>query len=631
MIRPFGRAMSAAVLAGLLGAAWAALFYAWHATLRLEFDRDLPRTVSGVYTPERDQATGLTFAWTGADAAIRLPGLDRAKPWTLTLRVRGARAVDNPSLTLLADGIVVGTTTTATEWTSVTVEIPPRPERRGLVLNITSSATFVPGPGDPRALGVMLDSLSLSPAGIVLVPRPVLTAASLSSAAFGASLALLGVTAGSAIGGAVLISAGTAAVLTRGFGPFTSYPHAAIVLALWMAFALAALSMSWQAWQQPLRNTARFAAAFSTAALYLQLLVLLHPNMPIGDAMFHAHRFQGVLAGNLYFTSIAPGGYAFPYPPGLYVFASAFARLVRRGAQDVVLLRIVTASVSAIAGLLLYPVTAAVWRNRLAAAMAVAIYHLMPITFAVLTTGNLTNAFAQSVAVMAFALMGTGRVRPRHARPMLLLTLLLSAAYLSHTSTIAILFVATIAIAGLFIWRRDQLLRSSGVGIAIASVIAAVIAVVLYYAHFGQTYRAEFARIGHETATRAADAGGRTISDRLTLVPYSLAMLFGWPLVALAIAGAVLRVRHAADSLSLSASGWIAACLLFLAIGVLTPVDMRYYLAAIPALAVFAGYAGAYPWTDAGREHRAAWCAVSALGLLALVTAGIRHWWAILG
>ena len=39
------------------------------------------------------------------------------------------------------------------------------------------------------------------------------------------------------------------------------------------------------------------------------------------------------------------------------------------------------------------------WGHRLAAAMAVAIYHLIPLDFGVLTTGNLTNAFAQSVAV----------------------------------------------------------------------------------------------------------------------------------------------------------------------------------------------------------------------------------------
>jgi len=76
--RAIGRAAAAALLAGLLGAAFAALFYAWHPDLRVEFDRDLPRSVAGIYPVERDEATGLTFAWTGADSVIRLPGLDVA-------------------------------------------------------------------------------------------------------------------------------------------------------------------------------------------------------------------------------------------------------------------------------------------------------------------------------------------------------------------------------------------------------------------------------------------------------------------------------------------------------------------------------------------------------------------------
>ena len=50
--------------------------------------------------------------------------------------------------------------------------------------------------------------------------------------------------------------------------------------------------------------------------------------------MFHAHRFQGVLAGNLYFTSIAPGNYTFPNPPGFYLFAALFERFVTRGTAD---------------------------------------------------------------------------------------------------------------------------------------------------------------------------------------------------------------------------------------------------------------------------------------------------------
>ena len=89
MTYALGRAAAAALIAALLGAAWVALFYAWHPAFAIEFDRDVPRNLSGVYTPERDDASGLTFAWAGPDAALRLPGLDRGRNWQLDLRVRG--------------------------------------------------------------------------------------------------------------------------------------------------------------------------------------------------------------------------------------------------------------------------------------------------------------------------------------------------------------------------------------------------------------------------------------------------------------------------------------------------------------------------------------------------------------
>jgi hypothetical protein len=211
MTRAVGRALAAALFAALLGAAGVAMFYAWHPALTVELDRDPPRLLSGVYSPERDEASGLTFAWTGADVVLRLPGLDRGRNWTLDLRVRGARPLpsDNPDLTIVADGATLATVHTSTAFQDITVTIPARPERRGLTIGLRSSKTFVPGPGDPRPLGLMLDRLSLAPDGVVLVPRPALYASSLASAAMGAAIALLGVTAGSAIGGAVLLSAGS--------------------------------------------------------------------------------------------------------------------------------------------------------------------------------------------------------------------------------------------------------------------------------------------------------------------------------------------------------------------------------------------------------------------------------------
>src|SRR5260221_2058016 len=109
MTRALGRSVATAFLAALLGGAWAALFYAWHPALTIEFDREVPRNLSGVYGGERNAAAGLTFAWTGPDVGLRLPGLDHAKNWTLHLRVRGGRpsAEENPGLTILADGVAL--------------------------------------------------------------------------------------------------------------------------------------------------------------------------------------------------------------------------------------------------------------------------------------------------------------------------------------------------------------------------------------------------------------------------------------------------------------------------------------------------------------------------------------------
>jgi hypothetical protein len=119
------------------------------------------------------------------------------------------------------------------------------------------------------------------------------------------------------------------------------------------------------------------------------------------------------------------------------------------------------------------------------------------------------------------------------------------------------------------------------------------------------TYRTEFARIGSETATAAPDAGGRGISDRLAAVPRYLNLYFGFPALVLAGWGAAELWRsRARDRATLAATGWLLSCGAFLVLGILTPVDMRYYLAAIPALAVFGATAAAAGWNH-GPTQRA--------------------------
>lgn len=622
------RAAAAALLGGLSGAVWLALFFSAGAGPRTEFNIDPPRLVTGVYAAERDRRTGLTFAWTGPEVAIRLPGLDRRVPWTLTVRVRGARpnAAQNPSLTFYVDGIVVRTQATTTDFDEMQFVVPARPERRGATLLLQSSSTFVPGPEDSRQLGVMLDSLHLTPDGLALPPHEIFGPAMFAGAALAAAIALLGVTSGSAIGAAVLLSAGQGAVLAHGFGPYTNVADLATRVALSIFGVIAVIALVLRSRGQTLRNTARFAVAFSAGACFLKLLVLFHPDMPLGDALFHAHRFQGVLAGNLYFTSTAPGGYAFPYAPGLYVAAAPFAWLVSREMGDVYLLRTITTSADTIAGLLLYALATRAWSDRLAGAMAVALYHLVPLSFRILTVGNLTNAFAHSLSVVALALTIAPAVRMPVSGVTVALTLVLTAAFLSHTSTFAILAVCGLVVSVLFVWKGGPALRLPATAVAAATGVAIVLAVVLYYAHFGASYRAEFARLGSETASGAADAGGRSAWERAAAVPRYLHIYLGTPLLILSVAGATDRWRRGSrDRLTLAVAGWVMTCALYLLVGVLTPLDMRYYLAVIPALALLAAGGASWWWRDGGATR-----ILAALLLIWIVWTGIETWWSTL-
>ena len=201
------RAVAAALLAAFGGAIGLALAYGRSPALRIDFDVTPPRgIVDGVYPVEIDSNTGRTFAWTGETLTIDLADIDRQVEWDLEVRVRGARAggAPNPELLFYVDGTLALTHASSVEHDEdVKVQIPARPARQGLAISMRASSTFVPGPSDPRALGVMLDSLTLTPTGIVLPPRAALSGVALAAAVLGAAVSLIGITPASTVGTAV--------------------------------------------------------------------------------------------------------------------------------------------------------------------------------------------------------------------------------------------------------------------------------------------------------------------------------------------------------------------------------------------------------------------------------------------
>jgi hypothetical protein len=160
------------------------------------------------------------------------------------------------------------------------------------------------------------------------------------------------------------------------------------------------------------------------------------------------------------------------------------------------------------------------------------------------------------------------------------LTLLTLLAFLSHVSTVSLLAATMAAMAGLYWWRGGPALRIPARSVLLAAIVAAVLAVVLYYGHFGDAYRT-LARVRSDAAANAsAQAAPPTPAPVHVRAVQALGITardLGWPIVGLAAIG-LLRVRAArrADRLTLTIGALAAAYVVFAGFGVIVPVRARY-------------------------------------------------------
>jgi hypothetical protein len=654
MVHSIPRAIAVALLGALAGAACLVGAFAWNPAVTLEMDRPLPEFATGFHPPERDRS--LTFVWTSERADVVLAGLDRRVPWTCSVRFRGARAAGEPQpdLRLAIDGVDAGAWPATNAFRTVEAAAPPTPGSPGLTLTLISTATFVPGGDDARRLGVQVDSLSCRPtSGIVLPPRRALGAVALAAALLGAGFALAGITAASAIGAAALMAAGQALAAISWGALFGSYLATVVRLAFWMACAMTGLVALLEfARKSPFRNTARFAITFSAGALYLQLLALLHPSKPVVDAAFHAHRFGEVLAGRFYFTQLSTSATPFPYAIGLYLFAAPWAALT---GDHIALLRIVVSATEIVAGALLYAMAVRSWGNRLAAAVAVALFSLVPLSYGIIGNANLTNAFGQAVSIVAVAAAMLAAERLKNAGPFVCVAALVTLGLMSHVSTLVLLTSTLVAMAVLFYLFGAEPLRGSSRRLLLLTFVSLLVATALYWGHFGDVYSQQIARL-RAPAAKALDEGatvegpGRAAAGRPRPAAarprgtYSMAVRvsqaidqtaanFGWPMLVLALVGFWrLTVEGARDRLSLVIGAWGAVTLAFVAFSVLSPGSQTYQQdafefigrvehATMPGVVLLAARGAIWAWR-AGRTLRIA----SGTLLACAVVIGVRAW-----
>ncbi len=568
--------------------------------------------LSGFHDGER--AGQETFAWTRRQATMQLPGLDRRGAWTCTVRARGGRAdgIALPEAVFAVDGIVAVRHQTANEPADVRVSLPAR-SGTGAVIALTT-ATFVPGGGDQRELGVYVDRWTCAPdeGFMPMPPLPAIRTAAIAAGAFGAVLGLMGAPVLVAGAGIAAVAGLQTMPLVRDLGPFSAFAQPiewiAVGLALFMWIALVA---SRRALGRAVSGAGQFALFVTCLFLYLKLEALFHPSKFIVDAVFHAHRVEWVLDGRYFFTQLMPSGVRFPYAIGLYVFTAPWTLFT----SDLVsLLRIVVSSAEAVGGLLLYRLIVRSWGDRAVAATATAVYALVPRVFEIVGNANMTNAFGQSVALavlVAATLWPLGRGR---SKTWVGLTLLITAALLCHISTFVLLSAILGLLAGLYWLLGRPSLRSEAWAMATAFIAAAALSVGLYYGHFGDAFRST-ARVA-ETSPAATAASpvspAPTLAAKVRGAATFSVTSVGWPMVLLAIPGVIaLRRRGWRDRLGL------AIVTLSLTFGLVTlavvvmPVGQafdryavefisRVTLATYPALVIFSALGAVWAWRAGG-------------------------------
>jgi hypothetical protein len=640
------RAAVIAALGALASACGLTIAFSIHPGVVFDMSRALPRAVaSGFYPPER--AGELSFAWTSRRADVKLAGLNRAIEWRCAVRLRGGRGPElvQPRVEIAVDGLAVAGQTVSNDFSDVTFTAAPR-STQGLNLSITSTPTFVPGPADKRELGVVVDALECRPAaGLVFPPRPALRDAALASAIFGAALGIACTTLTGAAGVILILSAGQSFLLSMGAAPYSDYSRTVLQFAAWIS-TLMALTVKLVELRlgDMARRAARFILICSAAVLYLKLLALLHPSKLVADALFHAHRLEWVMAGRYFFTQPMPSGVSFPYAIGLYVFAAPWASLT---SDHVMLIRVVVCTVDVIAGAMVCVAIVRVWNDTLAAAFAAILYNVVPLTYGLLGDANLTNVFAQSVAVVSLM---AATVLPLGGHLLALGALFVSfaLAFLSHISTFAVLSLTLVALAAFYLWRGGAGRRREGLWLFGVTVAAALFSVAVYYGQFGDVFAtalrertktaAPSATIspGGEAGASQSPGPGNTSIPLTTRVARAWVLTVsgvGWPILVLAAVGLWrVWISGIQDRLGIALCAWGVAYLGFLGIGILLPVGAQFEryaaefvgrvnLASYPAAVVLAARGGAWAWR-AGTVPRAA----AALLLVLAVAGGVRHW-----
>jgi hypothetical protein len=538
-----------------------------------------------------------TYRWSQAVSEITWPGLG-AVPLTVTLRMGGSRpSGPAPAITVRVRGqaFPVALTNDLRDYPFAV----PRGDPSAGDLTVRIEAPPFHPPGDPRELGVLVESATVTPQGLG-APRPGTVPPPADLARWAACLALIWLTAFRLAGDRRIALAllGLGALFVA-WGAVAERPNLGLlapeapVLLLW-AYPLALLARL--AAGAVLRLVARAAgaprpalpwaggpAAAAAGALVAGFLLrvggMVYPQFISSDITLHVHNIEKVLRGVLVWTGALPNEAPQPYPPLPYLALAPFAAIV----PDLsLLLRAGVGLLDAACALpLLY--LGARLGGAWAGAGAAWVYALLPAPFALFSAGVYANLFGAVVFTATLAVWGetllARRVGPR------LWAALAAGFFLTALSHYGMLIAAVgvCALCCALAWLGGPAtLRRRATGGALALLAAGALAFAVYYWRFTGILLAPAAGVS------ATGPPGGSLAAWLDVLRRRLGPDLGAPALLAAGAGWLSLAPHARGLIYLTLAA-VGAALVFAALSLVAGENIRYALLLAPFVAIGAG------------------------------------------
>jgi len=585
----------------------------------------------GIYAQEQGNDTD--FRWLSGDSEIVVPGAPGNSTWTASLRISNGRPPGStaPTIQVVADGREIARYSVETPFQDYTFQFhrPPLADEN-LLIAIQSQTFDPPGDDDNRQLGVVLDTISLSPAR-ARAAEPYIYPPAYAIAAFALLAGLAGFLG--YLGTPTLGAAAAIFVLLTGMivGQIRE-PDITIAYIFNLLLILAATVIATVALRPIVRRLyARSGVILATREerwlggifafdALAHLAGVFFPGFAAHDLIFQTHRVEDILRGNFLLSVISSewGYQRTPYPPALYALMAPFAAITNTLYGDTALpLRLLPPLIDATSPFLIFYLLRRCRLPDPAPLIAAFCYTLAPATYQLLWWGFYSNLFGQwaTLAVLTLAIAHYADLtRPR---VFALLVALLGLALLSHPGT----FVLTVALIpllalGLASNHRDD--RRGAVALLAALAVAGAVVYALYYVHFTGLVLGEVRNI--LGGTRDVTAGD---NDRGWEPAYITNRLFVMPFALYFAAACVAGVRLLFAKGQERALGWLVTAIvvtvgIFAAIHVATGLWVRYFVFLSPALAIGLGVGLAW-LASRGRWARGlvwltlAYCTVSSL------------------